>query len=125
MPSKISHNAANEDVAAINAVLGKTSKTTKNCNPLLALPQEILFLIFQFLITEKSDVSRLERSSKAMLTLVNNSNLAYNVWLLMCKRTNLSITYTSATQTPILQIRKDVKKMHVNSNYFELLIYPV
>jgi len=71
-----------------------------------------------------SDVGRLERTSKAMLTLVNNSNLTYNVWLLMCKRTNLSLSYSSA-KTPILQIRKDAKKMHMHSNYFEFLIYPV
>jgi len=114
MFSNISNNDANDDMAALYTQ-SKAVNTKKliSGNHLLSLPNDILFEIFQYLISTKRDVSNFEKTSKTMFALVNNSNLAYNVWLMFGKRAKLSTI--SATQP--MQIREEIKTLHLHATW--------
>jgi len=131
MPSKISHNDALEDMAAMKSAIEKQpmfqmAQITPNGKPiplLLSLPQDLLFIIFQFLIKSKGDVGKLERTSKSIFLLVNNSNLNYNVWLLLCKRINLTTSIIGSTVATPTQIRHECKMMHLHSQWSDVKVY--
>ena len=121
MLSKISRNDALEDMAAIKAAANNVNCSSKS---LLSLPHDMLFLIFQYFVATKRDVSNLERSSKTLFTLVNNNNYSYNIWLLFCKVSKFDIFSTGFANKSMnpLQIRNAIKTLHLHAEWKHIKI---
>lgn len=110
MPSKISRNDALADMEALK-------KITMSSPFFFSLPQDVLFIIFQFLISGKKSVSILELVSKQFFQLVNTNSLPYNLWILCCSVYKLNIIQEflqggdskKKTLMSGMQIRKTVK----------------
>jgi len=103
-----SSNAANSSSQCINQL-----------GLLAPLPHELVMLIFQFLIATPRDIAPLELVNKTMFaSIVNNTELSYNAWLLFAQRVGLhkALQETigkAATKQPLV-LRSELKQLYLN-----------